>query len=167
MITLNGWVGMAWVTGLTMKATWNKKRFGKPHASCFVMLWKTPHDLESIWYKISIKGQIWIYYWKMSRMGFDGLDQCLSSSSWIWAIVCLQKLTHFWKWLMRVCTYSVVWYNTQVLSFTFFLIIYQMNLRELWEAAEDRGAWQCCDSWGRKESDMTEQLNWTELKNHR
>lgn len=66
-----------------------------------------------------------------SRMGFDGLD-CFSSSSWIWAIVCLlQKLTHFWKWLMRVCTYSVVWYNTQVLSFIFFLIIYQMNLSEL------------------------------------
>ena len=30
------------------------------------------------------------------------------------------------------------------------------------------GDWQgglaCCDSWGRKESDTTEQLNWTELK---
>jgi len=30
------------------------------------------------------------------------------------------------------------------------------------------GDWQgglvCCDSWGRKESDRTEQLNWTELK---
>ena len=23
----------------------------------------------------------------------------------------------------------------------------------------------CCDSWGHKESDMTEQLNWTELFN--
>ena len=23
----------------------------------------------------------------------------------------------------------------------------------------------CCDSWGRKESDTTERLNWTELKN--
>ena len=22
----------------------------------------------------------------------------------------------------------------------------------------------CCDSWGRKESDLTEQLNWTEMK---
>ena len=25
------------------------------------------------------------------------------------------------------------------------------------------GASACCDSWGRKESDTTEQLNWTEL----
>ena len=26
-----------------------------------------------------------------------------------------------------------------------------------------QGGLACCDSWGRKESDMTEQLNWTEL----
>ena len=30
------------------------------------------------------------------------------------------------------------------------------NLRELWELVMDREA---CDSWGRKESDTTEQLN--------
>ena len=29
---------------------------------------------------------------------------------------------------------------------------------------DGQGALACCDSWGRKESDMTEQLNWTELK---
>ena len=48
------------------------------------------------------------------------------------------------------------------------------------ENSMDRGAWQatvhvatnnstwglaCCDSWGRKESDTTEWLNWTELSN--
>ena len=27
-----------------------------------------------------------------------------------------------------------------------------------------QGGLVCCDSWGRKESDMTERLNWTELK---
>ena len=27
-----------------------------------------------------------------------------------------------------------------------------------------QGGLECCDSWGRKESDTTEQLNWTELK---
>jgi len=29
---------------------------------------------------------------------------------------------------------------------------------------DGQGGLACCDSWGRKESDMTEQLNWTELK---
>ena len=30
---------------------------------------------------------------------------------------------------------------------------------------DGRGGLACCDSWGRKESDTTERLNWTELKN--
>ena len=39
-----------------------------------------------------------------------------------------------------------------------------MNLSELWELVMDgQGGLACCDSWGRKESDMTEQLNGTEL----
>ena len=29
---------------------------------------------------------------------------------------------------------------------------------------DHQGSLACCDSWGRKESDMTERLNWTELK---
>ena len=35
-----------------------------------------------------------------------------------------------------------------------------MSLSKLQELAMDREA---CDSWGRKESDTTERLNWTEL----
>ena len=31
-----------------------------------------------------------------------------------------------------------------------------MNLSELRVLVMDREAWPCCDSWGRKESDMTE-----------
>ena len=38
-----------------------------------------------------------------------------------------------------------------------------MSLGELWELVMDREAWYGCDSWGRKESDTTEWLNWTEL----
>ena len=30
-------------------------------------------------------------------------------------------------------------------------------------AGDGQGGLACCDSWGRKESDMTERLNWTEL----
>ena len=31
---------------------------------------------------------------------------------------------------------------------------------------DGQGGLACCDSWGRKESDMTERLNWTELKEY-
>ena len=34
-----------------------------------------------------------------------------------------------------------------------------MSLSELRELVMDREAWRCCDSWGHKESDTTEQLN--------
>ena len=34
-----------------------------------------------------------------------------------------------------------------------------VSLGELRELVMDREALACCDSWGRKESDMTEQLN--------
>ena len=37
----------------------------------------------------------------------------------------------------------------------------QMSLCELQELVMDREACQCCGPWGRKESDMTERLNWT------
>ena len=29
---------------------------------------------------------------------------------------------------------------------------------------DGQGGLACCDSWGRKESDRTERLNWTEMK---
>ena len=37
-----------------------------------------------------------------------------------------------------------------------------------WTAGDGdgQGGLVCCDSWGRKESDTTERLNWTELKRH-
>ena len=37
-----------------------------------------------------------------------------------------------------------------------------MNLSELWELVMDREALACCDSWGRRELDTTEPLNWTD-----
>ena len=38
-----------------------------------------------------------------------------------------------------------------------------MCLGRLRELMMDRAAWRACSPWGRKESDTTERLNWTEL----
>ena len=38
-----------------------------------------------------------------------------------------------------------------------------MSLSKLREFLDGQGGLACCDSWGHKESDMTEWLNWTEL----
>ena len=38
-----------------------------------------------------------------------------------------------------------------------------MSLSTLWELVIGQGGLACCSPWGCKESDMTEQLNWTEL----
>ena len=38
-----------------------------------------------------------------------------------------------------------------------------MSLSKLWELVMDREGLACCHSWGRKESNTTERLNWTEL----
>ena len=37
-----------------------------------------------------------------------------------------------------------------------------MGLGRLWRLVMDRGGQECCGSWGHKESDTTEQLNWTD-----
>ena len=34
-----------------------------------------------------------------------------------------------------------------------------VSLSELWGVGDGQGSLACCDSWGRKESDTTEQLN--------
>ena len=39
-----------------------------------------------------------------------------------------------------------------------------MSLGKLWGVGDGQGGLACCGSWGRKESDMIEWLNWTELE---
>jgi len=38
-----------------------------------------------------------------------------------------------------------------------------MEFEQTLEVGDEQGSLVCCSPWGRKESDTTEQLNWTEL----
>ena len=45
-----------------------------------------------------------------------------------------------------------------MLAHQIYYLILNMSLSELRELVMDREAWRACDSWGHKESDMTERL---------
>lgn len=152
MITLNGWVGMAWVTGLTINATWNKKRFGKPQLPlCAVKnsTWlrinmvqdKYKAEFESITGKC--QNGLWWLRWGVSVLPL------------VWAIVCLQKLA-FLK--MADESLYILCGMIQYTGFKFylFLIIYQMNLSELWNSGETETQ-GCC----RTECRVDTTSNWT------
>ena len=64
---------------------------------------------------------------------------------------------------------SVLYKKDIVLTLPVYLVIRAKRLDEHefeWTpgVGDGPGGLVCCDSWSRKESDTTEQLNWTELK---
>ena len=66
------------------------------------------------------------------------------------------RWTKYWSFSFSVIPSS---YNMQRLCSSFFFFFLYL----IWFCCHGQGGLVCCDSWGRKESDMTEQLNWTEL----
>ena len=51
---------------------------------------------------------------------------------------------------------SLFWYFTELYIYIFIFMFYIL-------VGDGQGGLVCCDSWGRKESDTTEQLNWTNM----
>ena len=100
-------------------------------------------------------------FWRRSALGVLWKEWCWSWNSNTLATSC-KELTH-WKrlwceglgaggegddrgwdgWMASLIRWMWVWVNSWV--------------------GDGQGGLACCDSWGRKESDMTERLNWTEL----
>ena len=102
-------------------------------------------------------------FWRRSALGFLWKEWCYSWNSSTLATSC-KELTH-WKrlwcweglgagregddrgwdsWMASLTRWTWVWVNSG--------------------NGEGQGGLACCDTWGGKESDMTERLNWTELK---
>ena len=77
-----------------------------------------------------------------------------------------------WLTYCNIC-FTAVWNNLQCLQglsvHIFNWLKFQKNIYQLIKSewtpgvGDGQGGLACCDSWGRKESDTTERLNWTEL----
>ena len=102
-------------------------------------------------------------FWRRSALGVLWKEWCWSWNSSTLATSC-EELTH-WKrlwcwegleawgerdnrgwdgWMASLTRWTWVWVNSGV--------------------GDGQGGLVCCNAWGRKESDKTEWLNWTELK---
>ena len=118
---------------------------------------------EDSWESLGLQGDPTSPFWRRSALGFLWREWCWSWNSNTLATWC-EELTHwkrlwFWEGLgqeEKGTTEDKMagWYHWLV------------GLESEWILGDGngQGGLVCCDSWGRKESDTTEQLNWTELK---
>ena len=84
-------------------------------------------------------------------------DVMIGWHHWLDGITCTCNLFHIW-WH----TWTLIFFNTQRTVWHHRLHGHEFE----WTLGlgDGQGGLVCCDSWGRKESDTTEWLNWTELK---
>ena len=115
---------------------------------------------EDSWESLGLQGDPTSPFWRRSALGFLWKEWCYSWNSSILATSC-EVLTH-WKrlwcweglgaggegddrgwdgWMASLTRWTWVWVNSMV--------------------GDALGGLECCDSWGRKESDTIERLNWT------
>jgi len=116
---------------------------------------------EDSWKSLGLQGDLTSPFWRRSALGFLWKEWCWSWTSSTLATSC-EELTH-WKRLW--CWEGLGaggegddrgwdgWMESLV------------GRESQWTpgVGDGQGGLACCDSWGHKESDMTEQLNWTEL----
>ena len=128
------------------------------HLDCFYVLAVG----EDSWESLGLQGDPTSPFWRRSALGFLWKEWCWSWNSSNLATWC-EELAHrkrpwCWEglgaggegddrgwdgWVASLTRWTWVWVNSGSWWWT--------------------GGLACCDSWGRKESDTTEQLNWTEL----
>ena len=117
---------------------------------------------ENSWESLGLQGDPTSPSWRRSVLGVHWKDWCWSWNSNTLAISC-EELTHWnrpwcgeglgaggegndrgWDgWMVSPTQWAWVWVNSGI--------------------GDGQGGLACCDSWGHKESDTTERLNWTEL----
>ena len=116
---------------------------------------------EDSWESLGLQGDPTSPFWRRSVLGIRWKDWCWSWNSNTLATWC-EELTHLkrpwcWErlraggegdnrgwdgWMASLTRWTWVWWTPG--------------------AGDGQGGLACCGSWGRKESDTTERLNWTE-----
>ena len=80
----------------------------------------------------------------------------------IYSVVLISGIQHSDSDIFR-CITSVMSNSLQPYGLDGITDSMDMSLSKLRELVMDREAWHCCSPWGRKDSDMTDWLKWTEL----
>ena len=117
---------------------------------------------EDSWESLGLQGDPTSPFWRRSVLGVLWKEWCWSWNSSTLATSC-EELTHwkrlwFWEGLGAGGEGDDRGWDGWMASLT--------RWRECeWTlgVGDGQGGLVCCNSWGRKESDTTEQLNWTEL----
>ena len=117
---------------------------------------------EDSWESLGLQGAPTSPFWTRSALGFLWKEWCESWNSSTLATSC-EELTHwkrlwFWERLGAGGEGDDRGWDGWMASLTQWMWVW-VNSRSWWWT---RGL-ACCDSWGHKEWDMTEWLNWTEL----
>ena len=114
---------------------------------------------EDSWESLGLQGDPTSPFWRRSALGFLWKEWYYHSSTL--ATSC-EELTH-WKrlWCWRDWGQEKGTTEDEMSGWH-----HRLNAHEFgWTPGDDdgQGGLACCDSWGCKELDVTEQLNWTEL----
>ena len=117
---------------------------------------------EDSWESLGLQGDPTSPFWRRSALGFLWREWCWSWNSNNLATSC-EELTHWkrlwcWEGLGAGGEGDDRGWDGWMASPTQWMWVWVNSGRWWWT-----GSLACCDSWGRKESDTTEWLNWTEL----
>ena len=117
---------------------------------------------EDSWESLVLQGDPTSSFWRRSALGFLWKEWCWSWNSSTLATSC-EELTHwkrlwFWEGLGAGREGTT---EDEMAGWHHWLNGHEFE----WILGDDdgQGGLVCCDSWGRKELDTTERLNWTEL----
>ena len=116
---------------------------------------------EDSWESLGLQGDPTSPFYGRSALGFLWKEWCWSWNSSTLATSC-KELTH-WKslWCWEGLGYEEKWTTEDEMARWH----HWLDGRESeWTSGvgDGQGGLACCNSWGRKELDMTERLNWTE-----
>ena len=118
---------------------------------------------EDSWESFGLQGDPTSPFWRRSALGFLWMDDAKAETPVLWPPHAKRWLTgkdsdagRDWGQEEKVTTEDEMagWHHR----------LYGRESEWTPGVGDGQGGLACCDSWGRKESDPTERLNWTELK---